>query len=354
MVDEVDPAKTSPAGGDPGSAGENAAPPLWFGLVFAGVGGFTLLLGIGNWDLPLVLFGLFFGSVGAALALTTITAGRGRRPFRRGERGRLVARAPGGAAASVEVFTRSPMRILVDLALAPFGGVLFLGGAFLFLGLGPMFWIGSLVFGFFGVFMLWGATITMRRGVRRAVAEVGPDGLWTPELPRRLAWSEIERLEVEAAVAPAGDSGLAVYGRLAIWPRDGGLAVAAPGRGAIGMARFFTRLVNSAAPGGLSDPSKMAPFGIQAYEIEQDFGELLRSVGRYAEVVGVTPEGEAPAEPVLVAAARPFTGVPGEILRNLGRQSGARLTRPNAATSRASTGIDAEPGLADRERPAGS
>ena len=228
-----------------------------------------------------------------------------------------------GQFGSVDVFTRSPIRILVDLVFTPMGALLFLGLAvFLAITLGPLGLIGSAVFGFFGLFMLFASVVTMRRGVRRAVAEVGPEGLWTPDLPRRLAWSEIDHLELEDAVGTAGD--LVIYRRLGIWPRDPALATRARGRRGLRMARGFTQVVNTMYPGpGLSDPARMAPFGIQAYDLEQDFGELVRSVEQYTKVVGVERGAEDAAPTRLVAPAPPLEGLAGAITANIGRQAGS-------------------------------
>jgi hypothetical protein len=300
---------------------ENEPPPLWFGLVFALVGGSTLAFGV-SLGLPVVVaFGLFFGAIGVAMTLTTMTAERGRSAF-----------AAPGQRGSVDVFTRSPMRILMDLVLAPLGGIAFLGFSLVWplLG-GPVGLIGTAMFVFFGVFMLLGAAVTMRRGIRRAVAEVGPAGIWTPELPRRLAWHEIERVELESAIGAAGESGLATYRRLGIWPRGATLAPPAPVRAGIGMARFFGGLVKSMRPGvGLSDPSRMAPFGIQAFEIEQDLAEVIRSVERYVEVGGVRRGEEEVAEASSVPPTPALDGLPGAITANLARRAGYAATVPES------------------------
>ncbi|HJW21142.1 MAG TPA: hypothetical protein VJ506_01805, partial [Candidatus Limnocylindrales bacterium] len=195
---------------------------------------------------------------------------------------------------------------------------------------GPLGVVGTAMFVFFGVIMLKGAAITVRRGLRRAVAEVGPDGIWTPELPRRLAWHEIERLAVEAARGAAGE-GTAIYARLGIWPRDAGIALLAPGRSATGMVRGFTSVVNTGSRGaGLSDPSKMAPYGISAFEVEQDFGEVLRSIGRYATVIGAPERADEPFVPPVIPPTPPPDGFVGAVLANLaGVASGVEAPAPS-------------------------
>lgn len=112
---------------------------------------------------------------------------------------------------------------------------------------------------------------------------------------------------------------MAIYDRLGIRPRDPAIAARMPGRWALGLARGFTGAANSQVPGGrgFSDPARLAPFGIQAFDIEQDFDEVLRSVGRYAPIVGL---GEQPVEvaPTEVVPPTPApSGLLGAILTNV-------------------------------------
>lgn len=293
-------------------APENTQPPLWFGLAFALVGAAILALGLIMGSLVLSAGGLFFGVPGIAISLSTLRASASHRPFHPSER------------PAVDVFTRSPMRILMDLVLAPIGGIAFIGGSFMWLAAGPVALVGTPMFLFFGILMLRGAAITVRRGVRRAIAEVGPDGIWTPELPRRLAWNEIERVEAEIARGSGGD-GLATHKRLGIWPRSRELAERAPGRGATAMVRQFVGLVNATSPQArVSDPAQMAPFGISAFEIEQDFPEVLRSVGRYATVVGAPETAGEPIEWRMVPPAPPPDGLLGAVAGEVARVAGSR------------------------------
>lgn len=323
--------------------GENAPPPLWFGLVFFVAGVCTVALGmtVGGGGLIPVGIGSLFALIGAGLALTTMTASRGRIP-------QHVL----GLGGPVDVFTRSPMRILVDLVLAPLGGLGFIAFAPVWVALaGPLGLVFGAIFVFFGVLVLWGSASTIRRGLRRAVAKVGPDGIWTPELPRRLRWDEIERVEVEAVRGAAGE-GVAIYRRLAIWPRDPAIAARAPARRLVKVVRGFTRVVNvKAGEAGLSDPSKLAPYGIQAYDIEQDFGEVLRSVGRYARVIGAPEQPDAPFEPPVVEPTPPPTGFMGAVLANIADASaGGPSAPPQPAPSAAgptapAAAIDAAPSV---------
>jgi hypothetical protein len=253
------------------------APPVWFGIPFAGAGLLVLVLGLTTRGAPvafIVPFGLLFFVVGVALVWTSLRARNAETPKSRINVGPL----------DVERFTRSPMQVFVDLIAAPLGGIGFLVAAVISL---PTI-IGPIMFGFFGILMLRGAAVTIRRGIGTTIATVGPDGIWTPELGQ-LAWPEIAELRVEDFRGIGGSNNNAVvgYARLGIVPRSAELAERAPGRGAIGMARGFMSLVNTVRPGtDLSDPSKLAPYGITASELEQPFADVVRSVQRFAPVAG--------------------------------------------------------------------
>ena len=252
------------------------APPIWFGMPFAGGGLLTLFLGLSTPGAPAVLivpFGGLFFAVGVALVWTSFRAREAEQPKPRINAGPL----------DVDHFTRSPMQVLVDFFLGPVGGVAFLVAAVISL---PTI-IGPIVFGFFGILMLRGAAVTIQRGLRPTVATVGPGGIWTSELRRELPWSEIAELRVEDMYGVGGSNNNAVVGyrRLGIVPRSAELIENAPGRGAMGMARGFMSLVNTIRPGtGLSDPMRLAPYAIQGYEIEQPFADVVRSVQRFAPV----------------------------------------------------------------------
>ena len=259
------------------------APPVWFGFPFAGGGLFALILGLTVDDreitgsrLPFIAVGLLFFVVGIALVWTSLRANR------------LEHRGPrvNVGAFDVERFTRSPMGVFVDFVAAPLAGVAFLGLA-VFLLFSPAFPF-AIIAGFFGILMLKGAAVTIRRGISTTLATVGPDGLWTPELGK-VPWSELAELRIEDATGVGGrkNTGTAVYRRLGIVPRSPQLIANAPGRDAVGMVKGFGSLMNTIRPGAnLSDPSRLAPYGISAHEIEQPFEEVVRSIQRFAEVVG--------------------------------------------------------------------
>ncbi|MCI0582422.1 MAG: hypothetical protein L0227_05920 [Chloroflexi bacterium] len=305
----------------------SSAPPIWFGLPFAGGGLLLLFLGLSTPGAPVVFivpFGALFVAVGVGLVWTSYRARANETSKPRINVGPL----------EVERFTRSPMQVLVDFVLGPIGGVAFLVVAVISL---PTI-IGPIVFGFFGILLLRGAAVTVRRGLRPTVATVGPGGIWTPELGRELPWSEIAELRVEDAYGIGGSNNNAVVGyrRLGIVPRSSELIETAPGRGAMGMARGFMSLINTIRPGtGLSDPMLLAPYAIQGYEIEQPFAEVVRSVQRFApvanaeialgdgtrvlETVGAAPP--LPPSPTAVAAAPDLLEGLGVSLPSLGGTS---------------------------------
>jgi uncharacterized membrane protein SirB2 len=330
---------------------ENAAPPLWVGLSAALVGVGLLAAGLsgpedmsGFGAIAFTGAGLLFGAIGIALSLTTLRETRTRYPAHLA-----------GENTGLDRFTRSPMRILVDLVLAPLGGIGFIALAVLIPRTGdPMTWLFSLLSGLFAFIMLSTAAVTMRRGWRRTVAEVDPDGIWTPELPRRLAWDEIDHLEAEAARGAAGSAGTATYRRLGIWPRDPELAARAPGRRIGSVIGSFAALANRVAPGaGISDPAAMAPFGIWAFELEQDFAELLRSVRRYAPIVGV-PDASGSLETVQGVPIPPADlpdGLAAAILEGLAGASvspaplGGLVAGVPPTVSDATPAVDNDPGV---------
>jgi hypothetical protein len=258
------------------------APPVWFGIPFVAGGLLTLVLGLTTGIKPGVALvmtigiGLLFSVVGVALIWTSLRARSAEAPKTRTTLGPDY----------VERFTRSPMRVFVDLVAAPIGGLAFVGVAIAIL-FTPAF-LGSIVFGFFGILMLKGAAVTVRRGIGITVATVGPGGIWTPELGK-LPWTEIAELRIEdpSGIGGPNNSTTTTYRRLGIVPRSQELIENAPGRGAMSMARGFMSFVNTLRPGtGLSDPTKLAPYGIQAYETEQPFADVVSSVQRFAPVAG--------------------------------------------------------------------
>ena len=222
----------------------------------------------------------------------------------------------------VETFTRPPIRVVVDLVLAPIGALGFLGFAIFGvsqIGSQPFFIVGVPLLLFFSFTMFMATLAGIRRGISLRVAEVGPAGIWSPDFGR-LAWSDIESVRIEnnrgigssngesstvgvddVSVGSRSASTTQTYVRLGIVPKDP--AVARRGRFGWSVVNGFIRLVNTLRPSArLTDMSSLAPLGIQAYELEQPFEELVRSVRRFT---AVAEPGSAPA-PVTANIAGTF------------------------------------------------
>ena len=83
---------------------------------------------------------------------------------------------------------------------------------------------------FFGIYLVLGGVVAVRRGLDPTAIEVGADGVWLPGLGLR-PWSEFSDVRLETYRGPAGGSGrrrgvtrVATYQRLGFVPRDPALA----------------------------------------------------------------------------------------------------------------------------------
>ncbi|HET9435313.1 MAG TPA: hypothetical protein VFO50_00515, partial [Candidatus Limnocylindrales bacterium] len=248
-------------------------------------------------------------NVAAAAAAAALARGEVHDP----EAARVGASLPAPDAFGNYRFTRSPMRIVVDLLGAPIGAIAFLGAAVVMFGQAGSdvtFAVGALVFGFFGLLMAAGALVTVRRGVRSTVLEVGPSGIWLPEMGR-LAWDAIRVVRVEDTLGAGGTARRAQgYARLGIHPRDPALAARAPGGLARGMTGAFFGFIRLARPSVRTpDIAALAPFGIAAYELEQPLDAAVSLVGRWVPVLD--PEGTLLAGPLPTPGAAESAAIPG-------------------------------------------
>lgn len=220
-----------------------------------------------------------------------------------------VETGTGGSKGAVQHFDRSAGRVVMDLVLAPIGALVFLGvaaaaasGA---LAADPLMrLVFACVFGFFGLVMAAGALVTIRRGPSRTMLEVGPEGIWTPELGR-LRWDEIAEVRLESMRGPGAVSGsTARYRQLGIVPRDPARRPA--GAMAVGsvLTGSFTRFVRLLDPSIRIGATSLAPFGVAEYELERPIAEVVRSVARFHPVVDV--DAGSTALPI----AAPATGAP--------------------------------------------
>ena len=212
-------------------------------------------------------------------------------------------------------FQRPTDRVIVDLAGPLVGAFLFLGSSALlltgaFAADDPLFRIvGVPVFGGFGLLMAAWVPNGIRRGLNRTVLEVGPDGMWTPEMGR-LAWSEIADVRIEAVQGFAGgyhessgapvsmgdvtvetddvratDIPSATYARLGIVPSDPARTTRERGRLGWRLASWLTSVARSARPAAkVQDLSKLAPFGVYAHEIHGTLGIVVQAVEVYRPV----------------------------------------------------------------------
>ncbi len=190
------------------------------------------------------------------------------------------------------VFRKSGMRMAFDGCLLPVGAVLFLGMAVLLLfgalGVDPLTrLIGAGMFGFFGVFMASGAVTLIERGTVGRVADVGPDGIWLPEMGR-LPWSALAEVRLEILRGVGGNDATATvaYRRLGVVPRDPTIRPSGATTAGWAMAGAFVALVRRLDPRvrlGIDDP---APFGAGEPELGRaDFERLLEVTRRYVTVI---------------------------------------------------------------------
>ena len=253
------------------------------------------------------LLSFLFGAVGAALAF-----GGGalfvRNTLRlvRGDRTMPTPIAPRGSQSEVTyVFRRPAARILVDLLGPPIGAAMFLGGAWL-IGLSGLvnadafarvlFLVG---FGFFGLLLLLAVPMGLRRGLNPALLEIGPAGIWIPEMGR-LAWNEIREVRLESSLGAGGGTDVATtsYARLGIVPVDPARGEAVRRGLAWRAVDGYMDLARRLRPGArLPDLDNMAPFGIYAYELGGSLDQAVAAVERYREVVApaMALEQAAPA-----------------------------------------------------------
>jgi hypothetical protein len=161
-----------------------------------------------------------------------------------------------------------------------------------------------------------------QRSRNPSLLEVGPGGMWTPEMGH-LAWNEIREVRLEAVRGAAGsrspsrttvqigsfrsasrdatrpDIQTATYARLGIVPLDPERERRVRGSPAWRLLRGFTRFARmSGAPrDAVPDPDAMAPFGVYDYEIGGSLDQALAAVHRYRDVtpppVGVTQAAPA-------------------------------------------------------------
>ena len=141
--------------------------------------------------------------------------------------------------------------------------------------------IGPLIFGFFGLVMGMAAIIGTRRLLQRRVLEVGPDGMWSPQIGR-LAWGDIAEIRHETYAAPADKRGGSVLvHRLGIVPvNPERIALPLAERAAQLLSRGYGATIGRAGR-SWSRVSTVSRYGLSAAEIDCPFDEVLARVGEY-------------------------------------------------------------------------
>jgi hypothetical protein len=181
-------------------------------------------------------------------------------------------------------------------ALKQYGGLAFgLSGGMIFL-LVALAWgsqqpIALVMFGLFGIFMLLGGLTSLRRGSDLRLIQVGPDGIWLPEMGR-LDWSEIRevRLEVVRGVGGGGDR-VTPYRRLGVEPIDPDIKPTVATQLGWGMFYGYAQFLKRLAPGFRFGGEDLAPFGLGEPEATPaQLDEAVAVVRRYAEVVDAEDE----------------------------------------------------------------
>lgn len=221
----------------------------------------------------------------------------------RGDQRVLTRIAPRGAPEVTYVFQRPASRVLIDLLAPPIGATMFLGGAWL-IGLSGTVDADAIArvafllgFGFFGVLLLAATPYGLRRGLRRSVLEVGPQGIWIPEMGR-LAWNEIREIRLEAVPSPASaePGGRATYGRLGVVPVDPAREQAVRQSLAWRMVGGLARLLRRSRPNTpVTDLDEIAAFGIFDYDLGGSLDQAIAAVRRYRDLVAVPPEASKSA-----------------------------------------------------------
>lgn len=145
--------------------------------------------------------------------------------------------------------------------------------------------IGTVMFGFFGIFLGLGAVSAFARADGRIV-EAGPEGIWLPEMGR-LPWAEIAevRLETMRSVGGAG-RGTAPYRRLGVVPCDPSIRPSTATAASWRLFDLYGGLLARIAPGTRFGAPDRAPFGAGEPELSAaQLDALLATARRYVDVV---------------------------------------------------------------------
>ena len=195
---------------------------------------------------------------------------------------------PGG---SPVVFRRSPAAMVGGTFGAAFVAVLFGGFAvvvysgFLMEDLAIRLVYGSIP-AFFAVLMGVSAVAAFQRGRDSRVAEIGPDGAWTPEMGF-VAWRDMASVRLEAVAGPAGprNSRIAHRRRIGFVPAEGHGNPRSAATLALRMNDGYLRLIRRLAPQVPLGTVELAPYGISEADLPREFDAVLAETRRFVEVV---------------------------------------------------------------------
>lgn len=200
------------------------------------------------------------------------------------------------------VFRRSRAAHVGGSFGAAIGALLFGGFAVAILGgllmedLAARLLFGGMVM-FFAVLMGASAVAAFRRGGDTRVAEIGPDGVWTPEMGL-VPWDELARVQLESVAGPDGsrNSRIRNHRRLGLVPLDGSRRPTSAAGLAVLMTQGYLALVRRMAPDAKLATLDLAPFGISETELPKDFDRVLDAARRYVEIRAVDARLAPPAE----------------------------------------------------------
>jgi hypothetical protein len=180
-------------------------------------------------------------------------------------------------------------------AFRQYGGIVFgFSGSIIFLLVGLVFAsqapIALIGFWFFAIVMFLGAVVYARRGSDRRLIEVGPDGIWLPEMGL-LAWTEIREVRLETIRAVGEGDRVVLRRRLGVEPDDPERRPSVTMRIGWGLFDAYSRFVKSMAPGMRFGGEDRAPFGFGEPEATPaQVDDALAVVRGYVDVVDADEE----------------------------------------------------------------
>jgi len=142
------------------------------------------------------------------------------------------------------------------------------------------------MFGFFGLLMAASAVSAARLGDDPDAIQVGPAGLWLPQMGR-LAWMDITEIRLETIRGVgSGDAPITKpFRRLGVVPADPSRRPDPATRVAWGMTMGFLALLRRMVPESRFGGEDPAPFGLSESEVDAPWEDVVAAVSRFAPVV---------------------------------------------------------------------